>query len=231
MRSPLGILALLVLLLALTACGGEKNVSGIAAPAEPEPPVTGTVEAAPEPEFQMGEMSGGVYTNEFLGIGCSLDSNWTYLTDEEILELNASSAEQMTNEEIREMLETSENIYDMYAQADGGLVNIAVCVENLGVLNGITMDEAAYLEEVLPILEQSLAGIGLTDIAQEKFTETLAGQSHQAVKFSGMLNGDTPMYQEQVYLKKGSYMAAIILCSGIEDITPQLAAMFYALDN
>lgn len=137
----------------------------------------------------------------------------------------------MTDEEIREMLETPENIYDMYAQADGGLVNIAVCVENLGVLNGITMDEAAYLEEVLPILEQSLAGIGLTDIAQEKFTETLAGQSHQAVKFSGMLNGDTPMYQEQVYLKKGSYMAAIILCSGIEDITPQLAAMFYALDN
>ena len=32
-------------------------------------------------------------------------------------------------------------------------------------------------------------------------------------------------------LKKGSYMVAIILCSGIEDITPQLAAMFYALDN
>lgn len=77
MRSPLGILALLVLLLALTACGREKNVSGSVAPAEPEPPVTGTVEAAPEPEFQMGEMSGGVYTNEFLGIGCSLDSNWT----------------------------------------------------------------------------------------------------------------------------------------------------------
>lgn len=224
-------LAALILLLALTACGGEKEVSGSVGPPEPEEPVTGTVEAAPEPEFQMGQMSGGVYTNEFLGIGCSLDSNWIYLTDEEILEMNADTAEQMTDEEIRELLETSENVYDMYAQADGGLVNITVCIENLGVLNGITMDEAAYLEEVIPILEQSLAGIGVTDMTREVFTETFAGQSHQAVRFSGALEDGTPIYQEQIYLKKGSYMAAVILCSGMEDITPQLAAMFYGLED
>ena len=40
-----------------------------------------------------------------------------------------------------------------------------------------------------------------------------------------------PIYQEQVYLKKGNYIAIITLCSGSEDMTAQMAAMFYALDK
>ena len=85
---------------------------------------------------------------------------------------------------------------------------------------------AAYLEAAIPVLEQSLTGIGVTI---EKMTETLAGEERQAVKLSGML--DVGMPQEQVYLKKGNYIAIITLCSGREDMTAQMAAMFYALDK
>lgn len=218
MKRILGMPVLLALLLVLTACGGGKGASG-------------TVEAAPEPEFQMGEMSGGVYTNEFLGIGCSLDSNWAYLTNEEILELNADAVEQMPDEELREMLETADVIQDMYAQADDGMLSMTICFENLGVIDGVTVDEAAYLEAAIPVLEQSLTGIGVTDVTIEKMTETLAGEERQAVKLSGMLDAGMAIYQEQIYLKKGNYIAIITLCSGREDLTAQLAAMFYALDK
>ena len=51
-------------------------------------------------------------------------------------------------------------------------------------------------------MEQSLTGIGVTI---EKMTETLAGEERQAVKLSGMLDVGMPIYQEQVYLKKGNY--------------------------
>lgn len=62
---------------------------------------------------------------------------------------------------------------------------------------------AAYLEAAIPVLEQSLTGIGVTI---EKMTETLAGEERQAVKLSGMLDVGMPIYQEQVYLKKGNYI-------------------------
>ena len=52
-------------------------------------------------------------------------------------------------------------------------------------------------------MEQSLTGIGVTI---EKMTETLAGEERQAVKLSGMLDVGMPIYQEQVYLKKGNYI-------------------------
>ena len=216
MKQILGMPVLLALLLILTACGAGKAADG-------------TGEAVPE--LQMGEMSGGVYANAFLGIGCSLDSDWTYLTNEEILELNTAAAEQMTDEELREMLETADVIQDMYAQADGGRVSMAVCFEKLDAANGAVTDEAAYLEAAIPVLEQGLTETGVTDMTIEELTETLAGEEHQAVKFSGMLDAETPIYQEQVYLKKGSYMAIITLCSAGEDITARLAAMFHALDN
>ena len=87
---------------------------------------------------------------------------------------------------------------------------------------------AAYLEAAIPVLEQSLTGIGVTI---EKMTETLAGEESQGVKLCGMLDVGMPIYQEQVYLKKGNYIAIITLCSGREDMTAQMAAMFYALDK
>lgn len=66
------------LLVALTACGGEKETGGtVAPPAEPEAPVAGTMEAAAEEAFQPGEMNGGVYTDEFLAsvsIGSAMEN-------------------------------------------------------------------------------------------------------------------------------------------------------------
>lgn len=85
----------------------------------------GTVEAEEE-AFQPGEMNGGVYTNELLGIGCTLDSNWTYLTDEEIAEMNQSTYEQMSDEELRAAMDDALVVQDMFAQADGGLVTISI---------------------------------------------------------------------------------------------------------
>lgn len=125
-KRSLYLLVMTALLVVLTACGGEKETGGtVAPPVEPEAPVAGTMEAAAEEAFRPGEMNGGVYTNEFLAIGCTLDSNWTYLTDEEIAELNRSTTEQLSDEEMRAAMEDA-SLQDMFAQADGGLVTISI---------------------------------------------------------------------------------------------------------
>lgn len=229
-KRSLYLLVMTALLLALTACGGEKEVGGtVAPPEEPEPPAAGTVEAVEE-DFQPGEMNGGVYTNEFFGIGCTLDSNWTYLTDEEIAELNQSTYEQISDEKLRTAMEDA-SLQDMFAQADGGLVNISITIENMGVLYGNTMDEAKYLEVARPTVETGLTDIGMTELVMEASTETFAGGSHEVMNISGMLEGDVPFYQKLVLVKQGNYMAGISIGSAMEDITADIAALFYKLDT
>ena len=83
MRKKMGcLLALMALLSALTACGGDsaEDVSGTLPPETPMTPE--------ETEFQSGRVEGGTYTNEFLSVACQLGDEWTYLTDEEIAQLN-----------------------------------------------------------------------------------------------------------------------------------------------
>lgn len=225
------LLVMTALLVVLTACGGEKETGGtVAPPAEPEAPVAGTMEAAAEEAFQPGEMNGGVYTNEFLGIGCTLDSNWTYLTDEEIAELNRSTTEQLSDEEMRAAMEDA-SLQDMFAQADGGLVNISITIENLGVLHGTAMDEARFLEILRPTVETAFTDIGMTGLVMEASTETFVGESHAVMNISGTLEADVPFYQKVVLIKRGTYMASVSIGSAMENITADIAALFYKLDT
>ena len=88
MRKKMGcLLALMALLSALTACGGDsaEDVSGTLPPETPMTPE--------ETEFQSGRVEGGTYTNEFLSVACQLGDEWTYLTDEEIAALGVEKRE------------------------------------------------------------------------------------------------------------------------------------------
>lgn len=92
MRKKMGcLLALMALLSALTACGGDsaEDVSGTLPPETPMTPE--------ETEFQSGRVEGGTYTNEFLSVACQLGDEWTYLTDEEIAQLNGEIGESLTD--------------------------------------------------------------------------------------------------------------------------------------
>ena len=46
-----------------------------------------------EKEFSLGETDGLVYENKFIGIGCTLEDNWSFYSDEEIMELNNYTAD------------------------------------------------------------------------------------------------------------------------------------------
>ena len=92
MRKKMGcLLALMALLSALTACGGDsaEDVSGTLPPETPMTPE--------ETEFQSGRVEGGTYTNEFLSVACQLGDEWTYLTDEEIAKLQSKAASPNTS--------------------------------------------------------------------------------------------------------------------------------------
>ena len=209
MRKKMGcLLALMALLSALTACGGDsaEDVSGTLPPETPMTPE--------ETEFQSGRVEGGTYTNEFLSVACQLGDEWTYLTDEEIAQLNGEIGESLTDEELSEMFSNGKTVQDMYAASADGTATINVIFEDMGVLYGAALDEDAYINLVMPTLEDALM--------------EFAGADHSTLRVTSTIS-EIPVYELMVCVKEGNYMGVITLASYLEDTTEEMAALFTAL--
>ena len=153
--------------------------------------------------FQRGTIENGIYTNTFVGIGCQLSDDWTYYTDEQLAELSGVVAE--SSEEMQKAMEDGKSTYDMFASAMEGLVTINVVYEDLGALYGKLLDEAGYLEQT-PV--------------------QFAGLVREGAVISGEMDG-VPMYETLVCIKQEGYMCCVTMCSWTEDITADLAELFY----
>lgn len=211
MRKKMGcLLALMALLSALTACGGDsaEDVSGTLPPETPMTPE--------ETEFQSGRVEGGTYTNEFLSVACQLGDEWTYLTDEEIAQLNGEIGESLTDEELSEMFSNGKTVQDMYAASADGTATINVIFEDMGVLYGAALDEDALMQA------------GMSDIQVEAGSMEFAGADHSTLRVTSTIS-EIPVYELMVCVKEGNYMGVITLASYLEDTTEEMAALFTAL--
>lgn len=229
------------LLFALSACSsGDDEVRGSVDNTDNKPPVAGDVAEngentgtneegqSTETDYEMGSINGGAYTNTFLGIGCTLDENWTYYSDEQLLELNGLVADAVQDEDIAQMLKDNEVIYDMYAAADDGMVSMNICFENLGVLYGTALDESSYIDMASENAVQALESMGYSSLSYEKKTVDFAGAERQCLAITGTIQ-EVPCYEEVICIKEGNYMAVITLASFYENILEDMRGLFYAV--
>ena len=171
---------------------------------------------------------GGTYTNEFLSVACQLGDEWTYLTDEEIAQLNGEIGESLTDEELSEMFSNGKTVQDMYAASADGTATINVIFEDMGVLYGAALDEDAYINLVMPTLEDALMQAGMSDIQVEAGSMEFAGADHSTLRVTSTIS-EIPVYELMVCVKEGNYMGVITLASYLEDTTEEMAALFTAL--
>ena len=107
MKKLISVLLAMALAFSVTACGlGSADApKGEYKPAEQEQTQsadtktedTETEDTLPDdtrPEedndFSLGTMQGGTYENAYIGIGCTLDENWTYKTAEEMQDISGN---------------------------------------------------------------------------------------------------------------------------------------------
>ena len=175
MKKLTSILLLIAMLLALTACGAAGKAEDTAAAdklkeaaqkveeataaaeeaALEEETAAEAAEAAPaeeaeetyEAEEMIGEKSGNSYANETLGIRAEFSDNWTILDDEQTAQMLGLVADNFSEVDLAEQLRESGSLYDLYAMTvDQSGDNVNVVIEDLGVVNGIIIDEKKYLE-------------------------------------------------------------------------------------
>jgi len=254
MKKILAAILALAAVLSIAACASEDisgsvepndtdavPVGGTVTPDKPDEPETPEKPEEPEaPEVpeepvdpSLGRIEGGTYENSFFGIGCTLDDNWTYHTEEELAKMNGTVADALTDEDLKELLKNSKSVYDMYAQADGGLVNISVIMEDVGVLYGATLEEEDYADISANLLPDALTSAGCSNIVAEKTAVEFAGSEHMGIKVKCQVTAEEvtlDLYELIVCIKEGNYFAVITCTSFIEDITDTLASCFYAVE-
>ncbi len=224
----------LCLILSLAACGSEDISGNVVAPGT-KTDTSGTIDKAPVPTedtYEIGSTDGGIYTNDFVGIGCKLDENWTFYNEKQLAELNGVLVDALDDKDLAEeytkSMESGKTVYDMCAGSKDGLALINIVIENLGVMYGATLDESGYIDLSMDTLKKTLDSAGMLNTTIAKISVDCAGAARSGFEVYGEKDGIS-VYEKAICIKTGNYMAIITVCSYTKDITDDLASLFYSL--
>lgn len=176
----------------------------------------------------LGHSDSNSYESTFLGIGCKFDSDWTFMTDEQIQENNKFAAELINNKTVSNALEDGTVLTDMMVQNVTTGSNVSVAIEKLQSLaKNVTEDQ--YVDAVSAQLVSTLEASGFSNVNAEKITTTFLGSDHVALKITSTVS-NTTVNQVQIPVKKGEYMACITASAFGDNTVDEMVDAFYSLD-
>ncbi len=202
MKRILTIILSAVILLSFTACSSE-----------------------PEPEFSLGTVNGSVYENTFIGIGCDLGDEWTYFSDEQIMEQNNVAAN-LAGEEYRKQMLTASVIYDMFASHSNQVSTIGVNLEKINALTAFNID--SYLEDAVPSIKLGLGNMGFTNITHNIGKVKIGSENFTCLNVNSEL-GEFKMYQTIVAIKCNGYLACVTFSGDSAEAISSAIECFYLI--
>ena len=183
---------------------------------------------APEPEFTLGTVEGNVYENTFIGIGCTLGSDWTYYSDEKIREINNAAAS-LAGEEFRQMMANATVVYDMYAAHSNQINTVVVNLEKVDKVQLAVLDLEENLKNTIPALKQSLGNMGFTNFITEIGKVKIGDTDVVCLNVTSSL-GEFKMYQTLVTIKCNGYLACLTFSGESFESINRALSCFYWLD-
>ena len=211
-------LLLVALLLSFVGCQKSENPPTI----DEENSVIGAN------EFSRGVVESSTYKSEYIGIGCTLDSSWTFYSDEEIAELNGATKEQLGSD-VQEVIDEAEILYDMFAINSTVGDNISVNFEAATPEQIENLDIRKNLEAVAATLEANFASLGLQSFSHEIKDVEIDGKTIPVLYSVSDMNGIN-IYQIMLSVKCSEHLANIGITSYMEDATSDYLGNFYWLD-
>lgn len=226
MKKAFAVVLLAVFLLTVSACGHTDVPAQTTAPATQAPEAT---TAPTEEAVRIGKSEGNTYQNEFLGLGITLENDWTAATKEELAALNNMAADSMSDAALAETLRNSGVVSDFFAVSTNG-DTISLVLEDLKLLYSILLDEDGYAQAAAEQVPTALTSAGLTDVTAQVTSVTFAGAQHAAITVHGLV-GDVDFYETMVCIKVDNTIGVITAASYYQDTTADILNLFYALEN
>ena len=207
MKKVFCIILSMLMLLSLFGCTGNTD------PEDIRGEVSGTTEGNQEekPEFSLGDTTGSTYTNDFLGISCTLPEGWVFYTDEQIKEQN-NITENYLDEEVIEQLKKASIVYDMIAKnmPDGSNINVTMTKLNAAQIGNLNIKDV--LEAEIDTIKSTYANIGYTDVQVEYQKLTVDGKEFDSLKIQAKVQG-LDFTGVLFAFPKGDYLANVTVCS------------------
>ena len=185
--------------------------------------------ALAEDSFGTGTVQDNVYWNETMEIGCELDENWYFYTEEEILQVNGSTAELLEGQ-IAEMIENGGTLTDMFAQnlVTGATVNVVF--ERLSLANSLILNEESYVEASASTVKEAFKQMGIEDLEILQPDMEFMEENHRCMVISGSVGG-VPIYETVVVMKSGRNVTCITVFSVDKtEIDSVLSCFFNSID-
>lgn len=224
MKKWMSLILATAMVLSLTACGGMEDVCGTLGGGESAPTSTPQEDAT----FDFGTTVGGTYENKFIGLGCTLGSDWSYKSDAEIRELNQMTLD-MVGDELANQIENAQVLYDMAAYHSNQADNIIVTLEKLTLAQVIATNLETMYEQSGPQVVSALSNMGYANVEWTVTEATVGGKTFAAMKVTSTIN-EVPMYQLSVATKCGKYIASVAITTFAEDKTQSILDAFYLVD-
>ncbi|MBR4949210.1 MAG: hypothetical protein IKZ25_00380 [Clostridia bacterium] len=220
MKKFLCLFLAVVLLASLCGCFGGNGTDDVRGDISSE----SSIQNENEPEFSLGKTTSNTYNNDFLGISCTLPTDWVFYTDEQILELN-NIVGTIVDEDIVERLKNANIIYDMSAanQTDGSNMNINL--EKLSAVQMISLDIKQTLEAQIDTIKQAYENMGYTDTNVEYQKIKVDGKEFDGLKLTAKFQG-IDFYTNIFTFRKSNYLANVSICSLETDKTDTILSYF-----
>ncbi len=230
MKKIFALLLIFVLMFSFAACSGKNtnDIRGDQQSVSQNSSDTQSTDAASTvsaPEFSLGNTDGLVYENKFIGIGCTLDSGWSFYTDEQIKELN-NITNDLAGDAYVEAMKDANLVYDMFAVSDDQLKNMNVILEKVNPITLTSLDIAQNFENSFATMKESFENIGYTNVAYEIGEITISGKKHVSLNITAEISG-IKMYQKCFAIKCNGYLANIAITSLNENAIDSIISKFY----
>ena len=229
MKKLLALLLVLVMVFSFAACGrdsdspDEDDIRGEQIENNDLKDKTSSVSS--EAEFSLGATTGLTYESKFIGIGCKLDSDWSFYSDEQIKELNSVTTE-VAGEEYAEMMKNATVVYDMFAAQSDQLANVNVVLEKADKNTLKDLDVAENFNKTIPTLKETFENMGYTGLTYEVGTVTIDGKEFTCLNTSAEISG-TKMVQKAIGIKCNGYLATVTVTAFGENDANDIINKFY----
>ena len=222
--------------------GTENNGSNVTPPEDPTNNTTTPDEStAPQDPtddnpLSIGRMEGGTYTNQYIGITCTLDKTWTFYSAEELQELPGQVEDLFDGSQLGDMMKDMEKIIDMQAECVADLTTMNIVYQKLSMkdrLTYATMTEGQIIDTILSqqdLLEEAFSQAGITVKSMSKKTVTFADKERTAVYIVAEIQGIAYYILQLHNYQLGEYSATITLGSYVDDKTADLLPLFSAIE-
>ena len=228
---------LLAVAMLLAACGSKdpETPKTTTTPTQTTPTQTTGQAQHQERDVRMGVLEGNTYTNEYVGIGITMDADWTAIPAEELQELPDNLREMFKGTDLENVKLTQ--FTDVMAENATLMVNFNVLYQKLGLQERLAyslMNESQILDTVLAMKDTLIDAYANAGIAVEKIEKknvTFLGEDRVAMYTVASVQG-IPYYILQLYdYHLGAYGITFTAGSFYEDNTLSVLDMFYSLEK